>query len=66
MGLGGVFREVNPPERIIATEKFDDSWFPDEAITTTEFVEKGEITETTITVLCESKEARDIASSYGM
>ncbi len=32
MGMGGVFREVVPPERIVQTEAFDESWYPGEAI----------------------------------
>ena len=66
MGMGGVFREVSAPERIVATEKFDDSWYPGEAVDTTMFVEEGEITKVTITVQYDSKEARDIARRSGM
>jgi uncharacterized protein YndB with AHSA1/START domain len=66
MGMGGVFREVVRPERIVATEKFDDSWYPGEALDTTVFVEEGDVTRTTITVLYESKEARDTARRSGM
>src|SRR5688500_17262691 len=44
MGMGGVFREVVSPERIVATEKFDESWYPGEALNTTVFVEEGGIT----------------------
>jgi uncharacterized protein YndB with AHSA1/START domain len=28
MAMGGVFREVIPLERLVATEKFDDAWYP--------------------------------------
>jgi uncharacterized protein YndB with AHSA1/START domain len=66
MGIGGVFREIVPPERLVATEKFDDSWYPGEALDTTVFVEQGGITKVTITVLYESKEARETASRSGM
>jgi uncharacterized protein YndB with AHSA1/START domain len=66
MGMGGVFREVAAPERIVATEQFDDAWYPGEAVNTTVFVQEGDITRTTITVLYASKEARDIASRSGM
>jgi uncharacterized protein YndB with AHSA1/START domain len=31
MGMGGVYREITPPERIVSTEKFDESWYPGEA-----------------------------------
>jgi uncharacterized protein YndB with AHSA1/START domain len=66
MGMGGVFREVVAPERLVATEKFDDAWYPGEALDTTVFVEARGITRTTITVLYESQEARDKARRSGM
>jgi uncharacterized protein YndB with AHSA1/START domain len=66
MGMGGVFREIVAPERLIATEKFDESWYSGEALDTTVFVEEGDITTITITVLYESKEARDTARRSGM
>ena len=28
MGMGGVYREIVVPERIVSTEKFDQSWYP--------------------------------------
>lgn len=59
MGMGGVFREIVTPERIVATEKFDDSWYPGEAVDTTVFAEKGGRTTVTMTVRYASKEARD-------
>ena len=59
MGMGGVFREIARPERIVCTEKFDESWYPGDAVDTTTFVEKGGKTSVTTTVLYASKEARD-------
>jgi uncharacterized protein YndB with AHSA1/START domain/effector-binding domain-containing protein len=61
MGMGGVFREIVSPARLVATEEFDESWYPGEALDTTVFAEQGGITKITITVLYESKEARDTA-----
>ena len=66
MGIGGVFREVVVPARLVATEKFDDSWYPGEALDTTVFIEAGDITKLELRVLYESKEARDTASRSGM
>jgi uncharacterized protein YndB with AHSA1/START domain len=66
MAMGGVFREVVPIERIVATEKFDDAWYPGEALDTTVFVETRGVTRATITVLYESTEARDTARRSGM
>ncbi|MGH9555891.1 MAG: SRPBCC family protein [Terriglobales bacterium] len=59
MGMGGVYREVVAPERIVNTEKFDDAWYPGEAVGTVVLVEQGGTTTLTQTVLYESHEARD-------
>ena len=59
MGMRGVYREVEPPERITATEAFDQSWYPGEAVSTVVLTEQGGRTTLTLTVLYESKEARD-------
>jgi uncharacterized protein YndB with AHSA1/START domain len=66
MGMGGVFREVEAPARLVASEKFDDAWYPGEAVNTTVFREDAGITRATITVRYESQEARDAASRSGM
>jgi uncharacterized protein YndB with AHSA1/START domain len=66
MAMGGVFREVIPLERLVATERFDDAWYPGEALDTTVFTEARGITRVSITVLYESKEARDTARRSGM
>ena len=66
MGMGGVFREIIRPERLVATESFDQSWYPGEALDTTVFVEEGGKTTLTLTVLYESREARDAVLKSGM
>ncbi|MBC7927971.1 MAG: SRPBCC family protein [Bryobacteraceae bacterium] len=66
MGMGGTFREIVSPERLVATESFDESWYSGDALDTSTFVEHGEITTVTITILYESREARDTASKSGM
>ena len=66
MGIRGVFREITPVERLVATERFDDAWYPGEALDTTVFDERRGITRTTITILYESREARDTARRSGM
>ena len=66
MALGGVFREITPVERLVATERFEDAWYPGEALDTTVFVETRGITKTTITMMYESQEARDMARRSGM
>ena len=67
MAMGGEFREVAAPARLVATERFDDAWYPGQALDTTEFVEGADgRTRVTITVLYESQEARDTARRSGM
>lgn len=59
MGMGGVYQEIVPNERLVATEKFDESWYPGDAKTTTVLTEKDGITTVETTVTYSSKEARD-------
>jgi uncharacterized protein YndB with AHSA1/START domain/effector-binding domain-containing protein len=66
MGMGGVFREIARPERLVATEKFDDAWYPGEAVNTTIFSETHGVTSVRLTILYESKVARDTATRSGM
>jgi uncharacterized protein YndB with AHSA1/START domain len=66
MGMGGVFREVVPSERLVATEKFDQAWYPGEAVSTTVLTEQDGRTTLTQTVLYESLEARDGVLKSGM
>jgi uncharacterized protein YndB with AHSA1/START domain len=66
LGISGVFREITPVERLVATERFDDAWYPGEALNTTVFEERRGITRTTMTILYESQEARDTARRSGM
>ena len=66
MAMGGVFREIVPPERIVNTEAFDDPWYPGEALVTTVLVEQGGKTTLTQTMLFASHEARDGVLKSGM
>jgi len=59
MGMGGVFREIVPPERLVTTEEFDDPWYPGQAIGALVLVEEAGRTTLTQTMLYESREARD-------
>jgi uncharacterized protein YndB with AHSA1/START domain len=59
MGMGGVYREVKAPERIVSTEKFDDPWYPGEGVGTLVLTEEGRKTKLVQTTLYESREARD-------
>ena len=58
MGMGGVFREIVVPERVVSTEKFDQSWYPGEAVGTVVLTENAGMTTLTQTVLYDSAEAR--------
>jgi uncharacterized protein YndB with AHSA1/START domain len=67
MGMGGIFREVEAPVRWVASEKFDDAWYPGEASVMTVLSEEGAgRTLSTLTITYESKEARDTALKTGM
>jgi uncharacterized protein YndB with AHSA1/START domain len=59
MGMGGVYREIVRPERLVATEKFDEAWYEGEALDTTTFIEQGGKTTATTTVRYASREVRD-------
>jgi uncharacterized protein YndB with AHSA1/START domain len=59
MGMGGVFRDVVPNERLVATELFDEPWYPGEAVTSQVLTERAGRTTLTTTVLYASREARD-------
>jgi len=59
MGMGGVYREVVPPERIVATEVFDEAWYPGEAMDTIVLVEQKGQTTLTQTILYDSRATRD-------
>jgi len=66
MGMGGVYREIAAPERLVATERFDEAWYPGEAVGTLIFSERGGKTTITQTVLYQSQEARDAVLKSGM
>ena len=59
MGMGGIYREIMIPERIVATEKFDEAWYPGEALVTFGLVEQDGKTTLTQTILYDSREARE-------
>ncbi len=59
LGMGGVFRQVNSPERFAAYEKFDEPWYPGQAFVTTVLAMKGDETVLFTTIQYESKAIRD-------
>lgn len=70
MGMGGIYREVVAPERIVVTELFDEAWYPGEAVGTIVLVERDGKTTLTQTIVYNSRETRDAVlkspMQYGM
>lgn len=66
MGMGGEYREISPPHRIVHTELFDEDWTGGETRVTTELIENNGVTMLTCTVRYASKSARDAALETGM
>ncbi len=66
MGMGGVYREVVPEERIVHTELFDEDWTGGETLVTVDFIEENGKTTVAMTVRYASREARDGALKTGM
>ncbi len=66
MGMGGIYREIVPQERLVCTELFDEAWYPGEALVTTILAEQGGRTTLTSTMLYVSQETRDAVLKSGM
>ena len=64
MGMGGVYREIVRPARIVNTEVYDD--YPGENVGTAVLVAQGGKTVLTTTMLYETREARDAALRTNM
>ena len=59
MGMGGVIREIEPVERVVSAEIFDDDWTGGETVSTLVFDEHDGRTTLVNTLNYASKEARD-------
>jgi uncharacterized protein YndB with AHSA1/START domain len=59
MGMGGEFLEVDQPNLYVATEKFDQAWYPGGAVATATFEGHGGVTVFQNVVRYESNEARE-------
>jgi uncharacterized protein YndB with AHSA1/START domain len=64
MEMTGDYREVEPPARLVSTERWGADW--PETVNTIEFVEEAGRTTVTMTILYPSQEARDAAMATGM
>lgn len=66
MGMGGVFREIVRPSRIVTTEVFDQDWTGGEVQATAEFDEKAGVTTLTTTMRYPTHAARESVLKSGM
>jgi uncharacterized protein YndB with AHSA1/START domain len=66
MAMGGLFQEVVAPERLVATERFDDPWYPGVGLSTTVLEELDGVTTLSNTVRYESRATRDTVLQSGM
>lgn len=66
MGMGGEYREVKAPSRLICTEVFDQAWYEGECVGVLDLVEKGGKTTLTQTLTYSSRAARDGVIQSGM
>lgn len=64
LGMRGVYRELDPPERSVHTESFDD--FPGESQVTSVLTEHDGVTTLLVTILYPSEQARDAVLKSGM
>lgn len=66
MAMGGVVREIEPVERVVSAELFDDDWTGGETISTLQLDEESQRTTLINTITYSSKEARDGALNTPM
>ena len=66
MGLGGVYREIERPDRLVNTERFDGEHDSGDTLVTTTLAGRAERTTLTMTLLYVSRQMRDEAIESGM
>ncbi|MCC2111217.1 MAG: SRPBCC family protein [Hyphomicrobiales bacterium] len=66
MGSGGTFRDIQAPDRIVHTERFDEDWTGGETLVTIVFEDAEGGTEMAMTVRYNTEATRDSAISSGM
>lgn len=59
MGMGGTYQEIVTHEKLVATERFDEAWYPGDAIVSQSLTEKDGITTLRQTVRYDSAATRD-------
>ena len=65
-GVRGTFRKVERPSLLQHSEQFEPAWYPGQAIVTTELLADGARTKFRMTILSDTKEARDGVVASGM
>ncbi|MET8118018.1 SRPBCC family protein [Micromonospora sp. NPDC005189] len=66
MVQAGVYRQIDPPKRLVCTELFDDQSYPGETLVSHEFTELAERTTVTTTLLYATAQGRDTVLRYPM
>lgn len=66
MGMTSVFREITPPDRMVATELFDEDWTGGETVVTQSLHDEGSGVILRTHILYASQQARDGAKMSGM
>jgi len=66
MGWGGIYKELDEPERFVNTEQFDESWYEGESLQTNVLTQKDGVTHFESTMRYVSTAARDAVLASGM
>ncbi|HKE49180.1 MAG TPA: SRPBCC family protein [Rhodanobacteraceae bacterium] len=66
MGMGGIYREIVRPAKLVTTELFDQDWTGGEVAATALFDEKAGVTTLTTTLVYPTKAAREAVLTSGM
>jgi len=66
MGMGGKYKEIVRPERIVHTELFDEAWYEGESLNTWTLAEQGDNTTLVVTMRYETQQTRDAVLESGM
>ncbi len=66
MGMGGTYREIVRPEKIVHTEIFDEAWYEGESLNTWTLTEKDGTTTLVVIMRYGSQETRDGVLESGM
>ena len=59
MGMGGTYREIVRPDRIVNTELFDKAWYSGDCLVTTLLTPQSGGTTMTVTLRYDSRAVRD-------